>query len=391
MIPSRLHALMLSPTLVLAAALTATLAIVSPLAAQEPPDSDSIAPTPDRTWLVQPAGPLGGADTRSYFEYDLAPGDGLEDVIAVVNHADTPLELSVFGTDAFTSPDDGSFGLLDTDTEPTDVGAWVTLAEEEVTIPAGARMEIPFVVQVPSNATPGDHVGGIVTSYLASATDESGEPVVLDARIAIRIYLTVDGELRPQLAVEELTTDFDLSANQLTGTLTVDYVVVNDGNVRLGADETIRVEGPFGIDLSDVAVASVDEILPGGSVRRQAVFDGVPAAGRLVTRVEATPVDIGGHLTDEELPSARSSSAQFAMPWLWLFVLVVVLYLIRRRRRRWRELKAALENARATPTDVAEPADPDASNLAGVAVGGSATDVAPTERIDPPSDQVDGV
>lgn len=308
-------------------------------------------------WMVQPAGELGGADVRSYFVYDLAPGEWVEDVVAIVNHSEAPLTLSVFGTDAFTGSDSGAFGLLDTGDEPRDVGAWVTLPEQEVTVPARSTMQIPFLVTVPANATPGDHVGGIVTSYVTSLTDESGRELDVDSRIAIRIYLAVDGELEPRLAVDGLQTSYRLSPNGITGDLTVSYLVRNSGNVRLGTAEQIQVAGPFGTASTSRSDA-LEEVLPGGVVMRSAVLSGVRATGWVDVEVIATGVDLTDRL-DGQVPVGEASDRVIALPWWWLLiavVLVTVIWLfVRRRRRRWAALKAELAQARANS---AGPVDP---------------------------------
>lgn len=305
---------------------------------------------PTRSWLVQPAGPLGTAETRSYFVYSLEPGAWVEDVVAIVNHSEEPLELSLFGTDAYTNPDNGSFGLLPTEDDPDDVGSWVRLATDSVTVPARARMEIPFMVQVPANATPGDHAGGIVSSYVSTVIDEDDKEVLFDARIAVRIYLTVPGDLTPKLEVRDLETTFDLSSNGLTGTLTVDYTVANPGNVRLGGEEVVSAAGPFGV-AERTSSTTIEEILPRGHVRRQAVLSAVPATGWINVDVDVTPVDIGERLGDYQVPTASATRTVVAAPWLWLaavtLVIAAITWWIRRRRRRWTAMKAELEQARA--------------------------------------------
>ena len=65
----------------------------------------------------------------------------------------------------------------------------------------GESVEVPFTVTVPDNATPGDYVGGIVTSLTQSG---DAEGINVDRRLGIRIRLRVGGELKPSLAVEDL-------------------------------------------------------------------------------------------------------------------------------------------------------------------------------------------
>lgn len=316
------------------------------------------AEDPAQRWMVQPSGALGGADARNYFVYSLNPGQSVQDEVAIVNLSDQPLTLSVLGTDAYTDSTSGAFGLLPSADEPTDTGAWVRLAADSVTIPEHSRAEVPFVLAVPSNATPGDHAGGIVTSLLTSGQDANGQNVLFDARIAVRIYLTVAGDLAPSLAVRDVSASLDLPVGGVRGTLTVDYTVANTGNVRLGGQESVRVTGPLGIEFEGRS-STIAEILPGGEVRRHEVFEDVPAAFWLTSRVEVTPTGAGSAEPRADAPVASAAATTAAVPWLWVLVAVLVIacivLLVVRRRRAWRAMKAELADARSPDANSPEP------------------------------------
>src|SRR5690606_2806648 len=79
------------------------------------------------SWLVQPAGPLGGADVRPYLEHEVQPGTSVDDAIAITNHSPSELTLTLFATDAFSDPQSAGFSLLPSDEAPRDAGAWVHL------------------------------------------------------------------------------------------------------------------------------------------------------------------------------------------------------------------------------------------------------------------------
>jgi hypothetical protein len=316
------------------------------------------SPAPPTRWLVQPTGPRGDASTRSYFTYDLDPGASVDDTLAIVNLSDDPLPLTLLGTDAYTEPASGGFGLLPSADKPTDTGSWVQLATTSITVPARARVEVPFVIRVPINATPGDHAGGVVTSFVSPAVNTEGQSVLFDTRLAVRIYLRVTGDLTPALSVQNLTSSYDRSAAGLTGTLTVRYTVGNEGNVRLGAAETVRVTGPFGADVR-TSSTTIAELLPGGRVQRQVVFTDVPAVLWLTIDAGLVPIDTGDALGGRDLGAVEESTRAAAVPWLWLVALVVVLlaagWLLRRRRRAWKALRAEAAQARPEGSEALTP------------------------------------
>ncbi len=71
-------------------------------------------------------------------------------------------------------------------------------------IQPGKTAQVPFKVSVPENATPGDYVGGILTTLTQA---DQAEGINVDRRLGIRIKLRVGGELKPNLAIENLHVD----------------------------------------------------------------------------------------------------------------------------------------------------------------------------------------
>lgn len=336
--------------------LTVVLAVgAGPVIASATPPGDDEPESAGVSWLVQPAGPHGGADKRSYLVHDLRPGESVEEQISITNTSEVDLTLRVLGSDAFTD-DSGGFGLLPTDQVPREVGSWVRLDAPEVTIPARQQAVVPLVITVPTDAAPGDHAGGLVTSYTSQAADEAGRPVLLEARIAMRIYVNVAGLREPQLAIRDLSSSFDLSSNKVTGALHVTYLVHNSGNVRLGVEERSAVTGPWSVPLGSPVVGAIDEILPGGSMRREVTIEDVPAALAVTAHVTLRPID----RTDaaQPLPALTARETAVAVPWAALLLVTSVLaataLFVYRRRRRWQILRAELALALAGGVSVVE-------------------------------------
>lgn len=279
------------------------------------------------TWGVVPSGDRGA------FDYTLAPGAEVTDAVGVVNYTEDPLTLRVYASDAVRSTD-GGFDLLPAAEPSADVGAWTRLDAETVTVPPRSKLDIPFRVVVPANATPGDHAGGIVASLRANGDDG----VSVDRRVGARIYARVTGTLNPSLSVADLSATFDGSPLGLPGEVRLDYVVRNDGNLRLAGRPSVRVTGPFGLGERLVTGERLAELKPGDSIRVSTVVPGVWQLGKLTAEVTVTPEASG----DQELrpPPAPATAAAtlWAMPWIPLAVLVlgviVVAWWWRRRRAR---------------------------------------------------------
>ncbi|MET0929161.1 MAG: DUF916 domain-containing protein [Aeromicrobium sp.] len=294
------------------------------------------------SWAVRTASNDFGADRQNY-DYTLDPGGKLTDALMVVNHGKKALTLKVYAADGFTS-DSGQLDLRTADEKPTGVGSWLTAGRGSIKVPAGKTVEVPFTIALPRNATPGDHVGGIVTS-LATPGDEPG--IEVDRRLAMRVHLRVGGELAPALAVEDLHVDHDGALTPFgRGDATVSYTIHNTGNAIVTAQQDASVAGPFGA--FRVRAASIDDspaLLPGDSWKVETVVDGVLPTVRLAATVTLEPLvtDASGTITATD--PVESTTHAWAVPWTGLLLLVVLVAIavlaVRSRRQR-----NARENAR---------------------------------------------
>jgi hypothetical protein len=212
------------------------------------------------TWSVEPAPVSTGL--RRTFEYAVDPGTQIVDNVLVTNSGENSADFTLYATDAINDPDTGAFGLLKHDTKPTDVGAWVTLDRAKLTLEPGQQATIPFNLLVPSDASPGDHVAGIVASVLTTGT-ENGAAVTLEQRVGARLYLNVSGGAKAAVAAQGVVTGFNPSWNPFApGDLSIGYDVRNTGNLRVDVAQKITVAGPFGIPLGSVSPRVVTNILP---------------------------------------------------------------------------------------------------------------------------------
>ncbi|MFG1994194.1 WxL protein peptidoglycan domain-containing protein [Actinoplanes sp. NPDC048988] len=301
--------------------------VLAPAPAQAALDKDGVR------WSVQPS-TAKGPDGRDYVVRRAAPGERLTDYVGITNLTAEPLTFNVYGTDAFTT-EDGSFSLLAAAQKPTDVGSWIGLAAAKYTVPANTRLDVPFSVSVPANATPGDHAGGVVTSIAQETTGANGQKVLVDQRVAARVYLTVAGAAAPKLTIDNVRMEYSQSANPADGgSMTVRYLVRNAGNLRLSGTGSVKVTGPFGWKLAQTGAMDIPELLPGGSITITEKITGVQPTVRLAADVDVQPLYFA-----ERLPAVARSTNVWAWPWALLAVLgAALLYLVfrfaRGRRRR---------------------------------------------------------
>ena len=280
-------------------------------------------------WGIGPAGP-GNGSQRDFFVYQLQPGQGFQDTVAISNLTDAPLTFTVVARDAFNTPGDGGFALQDTDATPEDAGGWVELPVSEYTVEPRSRAEIPFNIVVPPDAEPGDHAAGIIATLAPTNDPNAGEfDVRVERRIAARVYVRVEGPLRPAVAIEALELDYSTSFDSLfTGEVaTVRYVVKNVGNVRMTPIASLSLKDPFGRTVATVTPRQLPELLPGSTANATVVIDDVRPPGRLTAELSV-------EATGEATSSTRRSTSVWAVPWPVILVLVAAIAWRRLRRRR---------------------------------------------------------
>ncbi|MCX4906090.1 hypothetical protein [Streptomyces sp. NBC_00878] len=239
----------------------------------------AVAPTAtaDDGWSVVPS--AGGPDARPYFYAEGAPGAVLQDTVSVLNPGGQPLTVRLRGADA----DNTRSGGFSVRARATDTGAWITLAERTVRIPARTRADVPFTVSVPTGAAPGDHPGAIV----ASAAGRSA---------AVRVHLRVAGPALSALTVEHV---------RVTGGR-ISYELVNRGTTVLTPKLAVRAEGLFGEVLDRAPRTLPVELLPGRRVTLAEPWPDPP---------EFDSVDVGLTVTAAGGAHAEAGASAWFVPW----------------------------------------------------------------------------
>jgi hypothetical protein len=294
------------------------------------------------------------ADRRAFVTYAAPPGGQLLDRVAIYNQSNHPLDLLVYASDA-SNARDGALGLKPRAARNTESGAWVLLGDAaergqlavdarstvRVHVPPQSRAKgigrvvLPMRVVVPTDATPGDHVAGVVAALVSRGENPQSQNIELEQRVALRVYVNVSGEVRPRLAVKILKADYvGGSGLGLKGTTRVTYQVRNVGNVRLGALPEVTVKAPLGLGSWKASGKGLDELLPGGSAIQTTDVEGTPptviqhATVRVVAK--AAP---GSRLA--KVPAASDTVRLWAITWqeVVLLVLVLLTFLYRRFRK----------------------------------------------------------
>jgi hypothetical protein len=309
---------------------------------------------------VIPATSTGPDPNRALYNYGVvAAGSSIVDHVEIVNRSKQSAAFSIYVADATGTTAQGTLILQLPGQKPTDVGGWASFpggaAQLSTIIPGGKAIIEPFTMNVPRQATPGDHTGALIASVGVPKKNAAGVVVVQNYRIAVPIELRVPGALHAGLQVRSVSTGFSSPLNPFgSGSASVSYTVTNTGNVRQSGAQLVSVTGPFGQG-SSVHPPILPTVLPGDSVRVTVTVPGLFPDGPMNATVKLTPG--WPKLTiplSQSAPAASASASLFAIPWSLLgFILLLAalgvgvrFYFRYRSRLRRAEMSAVAARAR---------------------------------------------
>ncbi|MGF3057495.1 hypothetical protein [Microbacterium sp. YY-01] len=313
-------------------------------------------PMGDISWSIQPSS-AEGPDGRDALIYTLGLGESVTDYIGVSNLGDESLTVQVYAMDAIMTAD-GAFSLPPAASAPTDLGSWVGFSGDGMyTIEPGTRIDIPFLLTVPENASPGDHAAGIVASVTTAAGSDNAAPnMSVDRRVGVRMYLSIPGDVLPAVDVTDVAVSHQAGWS-LHVPATIEYTVRNTGNVRVRGTATITTAAPWGSALSDPITVDLPDLLPGAEVTLSAEVPQVGTAGIITGAVDLAPQTDQGTVEGEH----HATGSVVSIPWLIVLAtlaLIALIVLVTVRSIRMRRRLAAAEAALAQQPEQPEQAEP---------------------------------
>lgn len=116
----------------------------------------------------------------------VTPGEPVTDAVVVRSSFDEPREVLLYAADSLPAAG-GGFGFSARGDKQEQVGRWLRLAQNRVTVPAGDEVRVAYTLTVPPGTQGGEYVGGIVAELAP------GAGVQANTRFAMAVYLRVPG------------------------------------------------------------------------------------------------------------------------------------------------------------------------------------------------------
>ncbi len=173
--------------------------------------------------------------TQSIFIHTLAPGASKQDAVKVVNNTPETKIIEIYAADSEIASG-GSFACRQKADKPIAVGTWIKMDATEVEVPSNSHKIVSFNIQMPESVSVGEHNGCIVIQEKDGATEQIGNGVQLSFRSALRVAITVPGDIVKDIDFAELNARQEPKKYVLTAKLQ------NKGNVSLDTDIKVRIK-----------------------------------------------------------------------------------------------------------------------------------------------------
>jgi hypothetical protein len=143
-----------------------------------------------------------------YFVLAGQPGSTLRGKVEVINVGSKSGKTSLYAVDATTGQTSGAVYRSKGEPRPG-VGGWIKLGKTSLELNPGQAQVVPFTVQVPSEASAGQHLGGIVAQRSTQVANQapsggkktSGFKVKIQALSVLAVQVNVPGPERPRMVL----------------------------------------------------------------------------------------------------------------------------------------------------------------------------------------------
>lgn len=286
------------------------------------------------------------ATKQSYFIFDAAPDAMVQGAIRVTNSGTATGTVQLYSVDATTGQSGGI--VYRTSQEPRqDVGAWLVLNTDSLTLAPGGSQIVTFTSAIPADASAGTHLGGIVAANLSpqTASDQGNIHIKIQHISVVAVQIEVAGPTVEHVEVTSITQQAtDYRSVQLGVKNTGSVLVKPTGQLQI-LDSTNQVVRDISFKLGqmlpqaniDVPVALGGEQLDAGVYQAVVTLTYGQDSQQSVSRLK---LNIGQALTtlplsQIKLPSGDLQPLSLALIGvLALAATLAIILIVRRARRR---------------------------------------------------------
>ncbi len=202
---------------------------------------------------------------RAYFTYNTFPGAHTDDSIHITNGGLVRGTISLYPVDAITGQTSGT-SVRPRNERQVDVGTWITLSQQHITLDPGQSIEVPFTLTVPLHVRPGQH-GGIIMAEdmhqeqenIARSKQGSSATIGIQSFIGLGVLVNLPGPTVERLQATSI--DYDQKSTHQR----VLVALGNTGTQLLHPSGNLYIIDKQGRVLQNIPIA-MDTFLPQTSI-----------------------------------------------------------------------------------------------------------------------------
>lgn len=259
-------------------------------------------------------------------------GEIIDSKFTVINAQSTD-QTYYLGTLSFSAKDhsgEPQFASVKTNDE---LANWIQFSSDRINVPARSKVDVPFSVHLPADAKSGSFQAAITVSSAPSEIVATNGAVV-EAKTAILLFLTVNGESIKKAALLDFTTNIKGIQSNLHQTFV--YRLQNQGNVYFIPNGVIEIKDIFGRVVYKIdANADKSRVLPNSTRSFMASVDDTSQGWMQIIKNQSR-LFVFGPLTStlqlnfgDGFPSVHASTSFWYVPYqLLVTVLIVIMAVI---------------------------------------------------------------
>jgi hypothetical protein len=183
-----------------------------------------------------------------YFVLAGQPGATLRGKVEVINVGSKAGKTSLYAVDATTGQTSGAVYRSKGESRPG-VGGWIKLGKSALELEPGQSQVVPFSVRVPSEASAGQHLGGIVAQRSTQVApnqsapggkEKSGFKVKIQALSVLAVQVNVPGPKRARMTLT------GIKVGDQPGHQSLLLGIGNTGNILLKGTGSLKVVNDSG-------------------------------------------------------------------------------------------------------------------------------------------------
>ncbi len=189
---------------------------------------------------------LSLAVTPPLFQVSIEPGSRWSSSVKMVNGGNNEIEIYATPVNFEARGEDGSarfIPIVDGGSDGVMSAEWINISRGPYTVPAEGGVDIPFVISVPEDATPGGHYFALLIGTEPADEQTEGSVVRVSSLVTVLFLMRVEGDVIESGHIREFRTDTGWY-NRPEARFTVSFQ--NTGTVHLQPRGVIEIYNMWG-------------------------------------------------------------------------------------------------------------------------------------------------